>query len=185
MTAPDPGLTDLIAAHAVDGISPDGNVFCHCKWVIVDGKHELSPDGWFGPAKDHPAHLALVVEQHTIGRIAALEAELEKQKRGGRTIGKAIDRTLKWVIEASNSEDLIGDDGDGDWAIVWDRLFQLRPNLEAAIDRAEKAEATIARVKDAVSGLPACDKYQPDDTISCGWKNAVVDVIAALEGEQQ
>lgn len=91
-------------------------------------------------------------EQHTNGRMAELEAELEKQKRGGRTIGKAIDRTLKWVIEASNSEDLIGDDGDGDWAIVWERLFQLRPNLEAAINRAEKAEATIARVHEIRCG---------------------------------
>lgn len=159
MTAPDPGLTDLIAAHELNHESRDRNCLCgHRSWGT----------------DTHAAHLALVVEQHTNGRIAELEAELEKQKRGGRTIGKAIDRTLKWVIEASNSEDLINDDGDGDWEIVWDRLFQLRPNLEAAIDRAEKAEATIARVRGEVSAyseiIPAV---------------ALADLRAALEGEQQ
>lgn len=113
-------------------------------------------------------------------KVAELEAALEKQKRGGRTLGKAIDRTLKWVIEASNSEDLIGDDGDGDWEIVWDRLFQLRPDLDAANARAEKAEATVARV---ITALEAAEKSVPDD-----WGVTYIytsHLRAALEGEQQ
>lgn len=166
--APDPGLTDLIAAHKIQLFGVDGPHY------QAETEYDGCLCGWQGAEEDHPAHVALVVEQHANGRIAALEAELEKQKRGGRTIGKAIDRTLKWVIEASNSKDLINDDGDGDWEIVWDRLFQLRPNLEAAIDRAEKAEATIARVRGEVSAyseiIPAV---------------ALADLRAALEGEQQ
>ena len=150
----DPGLTDLIAAALGDKI------------MHTNGSGDRN--------RAYAAHVALVVEQHTNRRITALEAELEKQKRGGRTIGKAIDRTLKWVIEASNSEDLIGDDGDGDWEIVWDRLFQLRPARDAAIARAEKAEAAIARVRGEVSAyseiIPAV---------------ALADLRAALEGEQQ
>lgn len=165
-------LTDLIAAHTTNWErrclgGDESYLQCDCGDEFED---ELS---W-------AAHLKLVVEQRTNGRIAELEAELEKQKRGGRTIGKAIDRTLKWVIEASNSEDLIGDDGDGDWEIVWDRLFQLRPNLEAAIDRAEKAEATIARV---ITALEAAEKSVPDD-----WGVTYIytsQLRAALEGEQQ
>ena len=160
---PDPGLTDLIAAALGDKI------------MHTNGSGDRN--------RAYAAHVALVVEQHTNGRTAELEAELEKQKRGGRTIGKAIDRTLKWVIEASNSEDLIGDDGDGDWEIVWDRLFQLRPNLDAAIDRAEKAEATIARVR-AVEA----EYLDPEDAdIECRedvWR-FIRDLRAALEGEQQ
>lgn len=161
---PDPGLTDLIAAHREGDYGRFGRQTCEC--------------GWTGDS--HPAHVALVVEQHNNGRIAELEAELEKQKRGGRTIGKAIDRTLKWVIEASNSEDLIGDDGDGDWEIVWDRLFQLRPDLDAANARAERAEATIARV---ITALEAAEKSVPDD-----WGVTYIytsQLRAALEGEQQ
>lgn len=167
MTAPDPGLTDLIAAHTRLGAQQVGRYLCLC--------------GWVGDYHDHSAHVALVVEQHTNRRITALEAELEKQKRGGRTLGKAIDRTLKWVIEASNSEDLIGDDGDGDWEIVWDRLFQLRPARDAAIARAEKAEATIARVR-----VVEAEYLDPEDAdIECRedvWR-FIRDLRAALEGE--
>lgn len=132
----DPGLTDLIAADlAKHRFIPDegDDEFGSCSCLT-----------WRGP--NHDRHVALVVEQHTNGRIAELEAHAEYM---GREL----------------------------------------PNVAARIDsltaRAEQAEATIARVKDAVSGLPACDKHEPDDAISCGWKNTVVDVRAALEGEQQ
>lgn len=171
---PDPGLTDLIAAHQLVSTATifhrNGMVQrpeCKCGELMH----------WAGA---YPAHVALVVEQHTNGRIAELESELEKQKHGGRTLGKAIDRTLKWVVEASNSEDLIGDDGDGDWEIVWDRLFQLRPDLDAANARAEKAEATVARV---ITALEAAEKSVPDD-----WGVTYIytsQLRAALEGEQQ
>lgn len=73
-------------------------------------------------------------------RIKELEAELAKLKRGAKTLGEMHTKTLKWVIEASNSEDLIGDDGDGDWEIVWDRLFQLRPELDAALTKLTSIE---------------------------------------------
>ena len=193
MTAPDPGLTDLIAAEIArhrlrygseDAYNGERWLCTTCPW-LVEADTGSRPNATVIQA--HANHVAerlkLVVEQHTNGRIAELEAELEKQKRGGRTLGKAIDRTLKWVIEASNSEDLIGDDGDGDWEIVWDRLFQLRPNLEAAIDRADKAEAAIAKVR-AVEA----EYLDPEDTdIECRedvWR-FIRDLRAALEGEQQ
>lgn len=173
MTAPDPVLTDLIAAHT--SYVDDSQRYCKgCDWTSDPEIDRRTAE------TDHAAHVALVVEQHTNGRITELEAELEKQKRGGRTLGKAIDRTLKWVIEASNSEDLIGDDGDGDWEIVWDRLFQLRPDLDAANARAEKAEATVARV---ITALEAAEKSVPDD-----WGVTYIytsQLRAALEGEQQ
>ena len=60
MTAPDPGLTDLIAAHHPFGhYMATNEIRCGC--------------GWLGPASDWPAHVALVVEQHTNGRIAEVE----------------------------------------------------------------------------------------------------------------
>ena len=76
MTAPDPGLTDLIAAHREAWDSTDRWTGCSC------GNDELS-------YADHPAHVALVVEQHTNGRIAELEAELEKYRAEER-------RELEW-----------------------------------------------------------------------------------------
>ncbi|MDV8005026.1 hypothetical protein [Rhodococcus sp. IEGM 1318] len=77
MTAPDPGLTDLIAAHQ-ERPHHDGWI-CSC--------------GIEGPQRIHAAHVALVVEQHTNGRITELKstiARVEKLaselKREGREV---------------------------------------------------------------------------------------------------
>ncbi|MHD0300151.1 hypothetical protein RCF19_30045 [Rhodococcus qingshengii] len=71
MTAPDPGLTDLIAAHTLRVVELNEAVRypeCNgCDWVG-------------GLVKDHAAHLASVVEQHTNGRTAELEAAVEHWK---------------------------------------------------------------------------------------------------------
>ena len=56
--ASDPGLTDLLAAHTRLGAQQVGRYLCLC--------------GWVGDYHDHPAHVALVVEQHTNGRMAEL-----------------------------------------------------------------------------------------------------------------
>ncbi|MGW6017839.1 hypothetical protein ACWFNS_07535 [Oerskovia enterophila] len=64
MTAPDPGLTDLIAAHA----HLPQFMCCSC-----------GDDLWKYPEGGHAAHVALVVEQHTNGRIAELEAAVRKR----------------------------------------------------------------------------------------------------------
>lgn len=63
MTAPDPGLTDLIAAH-----TPHPDYDCGCGW---------NGDEW-------AAHLALVVEQHTNGRITELEATIARVEKLAR-----------------------------------------------------------------------------------------------------
>lgn len=63
MTAPDSGLTDLIAAHTRLGAQQVGRYLCLC--------------GWVGDYHDHPAHVALVVEQHTNGWIAELAANIQ------------------------------------------------------------------------------------------------------------
>ena len=57
-----------------------------------------------------------------------------------------------------------------------------------AVARAKTAEAerdaalsTIAKVREAVSGHPECDRYEDGDAITCGWKNAYASVVWALE----
>jgi hypothetical protein len=73
-------------------------------------------------------------------RVAELEAEVERLKRGGAELGRILDRTLRDALDASGRHDVIGDDGDGDWEVVWETLAELRP-------RAERAEAALARVE--------------------------------------
>ena len=82
MTAPDPGLTDLIAAHWYN----TSTCMCTCGWST---RHlpESDDDTRIGILVAR--HLALVVEQHTNGRIAELEAALEKYHAEER-------RELEW-----------------------------------------------------------------------------------------
>lgn len=49
-------------------------------------------------------------------------------------------------------------------------------------DEVERLRSIVAEVQAALAGHPECDKYGPDDVISCGWKKAVADVQRAVEG---
>lgn len=93
MTAPDPGLTDLIAAHQAGERWTDfeyPSIFSNKPFVATTVTKMVNCScGESMPADDHPAHVALVVEQHTNGRIAELEAELEKYHAEER-------RELEW-----------------------------------------------------------------------------------------
>lgn len=67
--------------------------------------------------------------------------EIERLRRGGAELGRILDRTLRDALDASGRHDVIGEDGDGDWALVWETLAELRP-------RAEAAEAEVERLRD-------------------------------------
>lgn len=83
MTTTDPGLTDLIAAHTLRVVElneaaryPECN---GCDWVG-------------GLVKDHAAHLASVVEQHTNGRTAELEATIARVIEGAQMLVESFQR---------------------------------------------------------------------------------------------
>ncbi|MBW4813152.1 hypothetical protein [Rhodococcus qingshengii] len=90
---PDPGLTDLIAAHQAGERWTDfeyPSIFSNKPFVATTVTKMVNCScGESMPADDHPAHVALVVEQHANGRIAELEAELEKYHAEER-------RELEW-----------------------------------------------------------------------------------------
>lgn len=57
------------------------------------------------------------------------------------------------------------------------------PRYVSDRERAQTAEATLARVEAALARHPeACTKHPEGDVVSCGWKRAVLDVRAALDG---
>ena len=63
-------------------------------------------------------------------------------------------------------------------------LEEARARHRKAWGRAEKAEAAVARVRESLSNHPrACEEHPENDAIKCGWKNAVIDVQNALDGE--
>ena len=120
MTVPDPGLTDLLAAHMQQATRifalPNANadyVFrekCSCGWT-ADRPLESQNVQWH-------THVALVVEQHTNGRIAELEGALrsvddlivlvlrEEQRRGRPSNGtvKAITYSRNYIRAALEGE---------------------------------------------------------------------------------
>lgn len=86
---PDPGLTDLIAAHREGDYGRFGRQTCEC--------------GWTGDS--HPAHLALVVEQHTNGRIAEENEilrndarEAENERKGWTTRALTAEATVASLL---------------------------------------------------------------------------------------
>jgi hypothetical protein len=168
---PDPGLTDLIAAHyrhcVSEEIRLDPETGVHTKWIEctcvcgADTSVEVTGDREAAVRLADAAHVALVVEQHTNGRITELEVAVEHWK----------DRSQ----------------------YNYDCGMVLANEANA---RAERAEATIYRVKNAlpnVEGInPASSHYDK------GWdrgqqiltehiQSAITGdyTRAALEGEQQ
>jgi hypothetical protein len=58
--------------------------------------------------------------------VEALTAERDRLKRGGRTLGKTLDYWLLLVADVTNSRDMLDEDGDGDWALIAERLAAMK-----------------------------------------------------------
>lgn len=80
-----------------------------------------------------------------LGYVDALTAERDMLKRGGRTLGEIVDRQCRYVIEATGSQDIIGEDGDGDWEIVWERLHLMRAALADMTRQRDDARALAVK----------------------------------------
>ena len=85
------------------------------------------------------------VEQIVAARTQALEAEVDRLKRGGKTLGKSLDYWMRLAQKVTGSDDVIEDDGDGDWGVVAERLTALG-------SRAEAAEAEVRRLRALLDG---------------------------------
>ncbi|NEW33815.1 hypothetical protein GV791_14755 [Nocardia cyriacigeorgica] len=84
-----------------------------------------------------------VAEQRA--RIAELEAERDKTKRGAETLGAIVDRQCRAVLDVTGLHHLIDEDGDGDWGVVWERLAEMGAELAKA--RSELLLQVTARDK--------------------------------------
>lgn len=59
-------------------------------------------------------------------------------------------------------------------------IAEMRNATPALLARVRELEATVEKVREAVSGHPKCDIYDDDDPITCGWKSAYRSVVKAL-----
>ncbi|MBF6416928.1 WDGH domain-containing protein [Nocardia cyriacigeorgica] len=95
-------------------------------------------------------------------RIAELEAELEYTRRGAETLGGIVDRQCRDALKATGMHHLIGEDGDGDWGAVWERLAEMGAELNGLREVAEhrlevirEMAAEIAAARDRIAQLEA------------------------------
>ena len=118
---------------------------------------------------DNPASRAL----------AAYLASLPAVPKPGETweIGTGADTHTAIVVEAP----------DGSACFVWhphgDIAIRHVSRFEGCRRKIADAPATaLDKVRGALAEHPRCDRHGADDPVTCGWKSAVLDVQAALDG---
>ncbi|MGO4297375.1 ead/Ea22-like family protein [Glutamicibacter sp. MCAF14] len=83
--------------------------------------------------------------------VLALLSRVEKAERSCRLLGTIIERDGKNLVELTNSQDIIPEDGDGDWEVVWERAQEMK-------DRLEQAEQAVGRVREVAAGWATNDR---------------------------
>ena len=110
--------------------------------------------------------------------LATLPAEPELPKPGETwEIGAGADTHTAVVVEAP----------DGSACFVWhphgDIAIRHVSRFEGCRRKLTDAPTTaLDKVRAALAGHPHCDRHDADDPVTCGWKLAVLDVQAALDG---
>lgn len=142
--APDPRLTDLIAAHRAGDRWTDfqyPSIFSDKPFVATAVTKMVNCScGESMPADDHPAHVALVVEQHTNGRIAEYIKQLESERETLTSMCSELESIRdEQAARIAELETLQRVDQD-----LFVQTLAIANQRKA---RAEKAEATIARVE--------------------------------------
>ncbi|MGI5223001.1 hypothetical protein [Nocardia sp. CA-290969] len=115
--------------------------------IVADASHpDCHPDG---QVRDMAAELLAAR-----ARIAELEPERDACRRAAQSWLSVVERQCRDVLDATGMHDIIDESGDGDWALVWERIATMGADLRAAQARVWELEAFVADV--ASHGL-RCD----------------------------
>lgn len=148
------------SGHVADVLSGDGG--SDSRIIAIDA---LVADAAYIAAVSPTTVLWLIRE---VERLTRWKSEALPVLDGLQELGKALGLPL-------------GERITGPAALAAVEALKLRVTF--ATLRADKAEATIERVRAALANHPrACEAHPEDDPISCGWKRAVLDVQTALDG---
>ncbi|MBF6584397.1 hypothetical protein IU414_06440 [Nocardia farcinica] len=81
-------------------------------------------------------HQAMAAELLALrARVAELEAERDRARDAGKTIGQALATYNRIALDATGLRHVIGENGDGDWQVVWERLADLGAEVRKFIDQ--------------------------------------------------
>ena len=152
----------VTAPHAVPG---------HRQVLVARGPGET---GWAGRLAtiglDNPASRALAAYLATLPPAVPKPGETWE-------IGTGADTHTAIVVEAP----------DGSACFVWhphgDIAIRHVSRFEGCRRKIADAPTTaLDKVRGALAEHPRCDRHGADDPVTCGWKSAVLDVQAALDG---
>jgi hypothetical protein len=96
---------------------------------------------------ESPLTIHLASADEIIGVITGLVNEVEKLRRGGKELGRIIERQCRDVLNITGLHHLIGPDGDGDWGLVWERLAE----MAAAGAEVEKLRGALETIRGLAS----------------------------------
>ncbi|MHA3724335.1 hypothetical protein ACXR2T_10690 [Leucobacter sp. HY1910] len=121
--------------------------------------------------------------------ISDLADALERSKRGGATLGQIIKRQGDDIVKITKSQDLIGDDGDGDWELVWERAFKMRADLdvlEARLPSEEDREVLVKIFEPVERLIYGADSLElgyevADAVLAAGFSRAAVPDAATTD----
>ena len=133
--------------------------------------------------------------------VEQLRGSVESLQKACKTLGEIITRANHMVLDATGAHDLIAEDGDGDWAAVWDRMAELcaeaqhlrglqrddRATAIAAIAERDAANAEVERLRAIVERVRALHYPVRDITdeytcvAGCGDECST---LAALEADR-
>jgi hypothetical protein len=78
------------------------------------------------------------------GQLVELERiadEADRLQRGGKALGDIVRRLQDAALDATGLHDVIGEDGDGDWAAVWECVADLGEKVRRlTVERDEARE---------------------------------------------
>ena len=75
------------------------------------------------PYEQMTADAEFIAQARTL--IPELIAEVETLRRGGKELGRIIESQCQMVLNITGLHDVIDEDGDGDWGLVWEKLAEL------------------------------------------------------------
>lgn len=103
--------------------------------------------------------------------LAALCDETEKARRAAQTLGGILDRLGPLIVAATDSQDLVNTDLDGDWGVIEERLAGIagaRVKLEKVAEMARTYAGLRHRCEGPDADCDACVGQEVLDILSDG-----------------
>lgn len=112
-------------ADETDTTSEVARVLREHEWRTESGGVRCRCQALLPTVTEYHDHQAAMLAEAGLLRDQAVIDERDMLKRGGRELGRQIERYLTWVLDATGMHHLIDEDGDGDWELVWERLAEM------------------------------------------------------------